>query len=94
MVGWFFCLGSPPAPNCLGFLPGGFDSYPVCAGNDVNSVRDRRPKMLSGTSQASLAAKTNCKPTLKVPFYKSKKIHCSAGLRPIVSKYFVSQICA
>lgn len=49
--------------------------------------------MLSGTSQASLAAKTNCKATLKVLFYKSKKIHCSAGLRPIVSKYFINRFC-
>lgn len=46
---------------------------PIYAGNDVNSVCDRRPKMLSGTSNASLAAKTNCTIALKRPVLQVQK---------------------
>lgn len=51
----------------------GFDSYSIHAGNDVNSLSDRRPKMLSGTSQASLAAKTNCKDNPQSPVLQVQK---------------------
>lgn len=79
-----FCLF---VSNCLGFLLGDLDSYFM---QEMMSIQvcDRRPKMLSGTSKASLAAKRNCKTTLKILFYKSKKIHCSAGLRPIFSNIY------
>lgn len=55
--------------------------------------QEAKNAFLSGTGQASLAAKTNCETTLHVLFYQSKKIHCSAGLRPIISKYVLSRIC-
>lgn len=78
--------------NCAGFLIGGFDLFAINARNYINSVYDQRTKMLSGTSRASLSTKTNHQKPLKFLFNTSRKIYCSAGLRPIISNYFISRI--
>lgn len=76
--------------NYTGFLIGVFDLFAITARSYINSVYDQRPKILSGTSQASLSAKTNHQKTLKFLFNKSKKdtLFCRSGVNYFQLLYF------